>query len=103
MVLFFAFPTRIGRNVKFVFKLPIKIGNGIITRQYDALNRVTKYINLSENMVQYAYYAACSPTTLTYPDGKAVHYTYDAINHMKTVTDWANYVTTYATPKINLE
>jgi len=66
-----------------------------ITREYDALDRVTKYTDASGNTIQYAYDSAGNLITLTYPGGRQVNYTYDAANRLVKVTDWAGRVTSY--------
>jgi len=68
-----------------------------ITMSYGALNRVSSvaYSDFAGNTIQYAYDKMGNLTTLTYPGNKAVNYTYDANNQMKTVTDWNTNVTTY--------
>lgn len=65
-----------------------------IAFSYDAFNRVTgtTYDGFS---VGYQYDLAGNITRITYPGGKQVNYTYDALNRMKTVADWNNQVTTY--------
>lgn len=68
---------------------------GTITRQFDALNRITKLTDTSGNVIQYAYDAVSNLSALTYPDGKIVTYAYDAANRLTTVTDWANRITQY--------
>ncbi|WP_438447655.1 RHS repeat-associated core domain-containing protein [Gorillibacterium sp. sgz5001074] len=74
----------------------IRENAGVITRQYDALNRVISYTDERGNTIRYEYDAAGQLITLTYPDGKQVHYTYDATGSMTTVTDWQNRLTSYS-------
>ena len=69
--------------------------NGTITREYDALNRVTKYTDTFGNVIQYEYDAVGNLSRMVYPDNTAVTYTYDANNNLLSVTDWANRTTTY--------
>ena len=73
--------------------------SGTITREYDPLNRVTKYTDTRGNILQYVYDNIGNLVTLTYPDGKQVHYEYDAADRLVKVTDWANRVTRYAYDK----
>ncbi|RKZ83944.1 MAG: hypothetical protein DRR19_18430, partial [Candidatus Parabeggiatoa sp. nov. 1] len=68
---------------------------GTITREYDQLNRVTKYIDSQHNTLQYLYDEVGNLVTLTYPDGRQVHYEYDAANRLVKVIDWAARVTEY--------
>ncbi|MGE5415470.1 MAG: RHS repeat-associated core domain-containing protein [Acidobacteriota bacterium] len=75
--------------------LTITDASGTITREYDALNRVTRYTDNNGNIIQYQYDQLGNLTTLTYPDGKQVHYEYDACSQLNKVTDWASRVTTY--------
>ncbi|MDF2649487.1 MAG: repeat-associated core domain protein, partial [Paenibacillus sp.] len=69
--------------------------SGTITRQYDALNRVIKYTDVNGFQIQYAYDPAGNLSSMTYPDGKDVHYTYDEANQLISVTDWENRMTIY--------
>ncbi|MEK8020155.1 MAG: RHS repeat-associated core domain-containing protein, partial [Candidatus Parabeggiatoa sp.] len=69
--------------------------NGTITREYDKLNRVTKYTDTQNNTLQYEYDEVGNLVTLTYPDGKPVHYEYDAADQLVKVTDWENRETRY--------
>lgn len=66
-----------------------------LSRQYDALGRLTNFTDAGGNSIGYSYDAAGRLTTLTYPDGKQVTYGYDSANRLTTVTDWAQRVTTY--------
>jgi len=75
--------------------LTVKDDKGTISRQYDKLNRVTQYTDTQGNTLKYAFDAVGNLITLTYPDGKQVHYEYDAADQLITVTDWANRVTRY--------
>ncbi len=75
--------------------LTVKEGAATITRHYDALNRVTNYINAAGQSIRYTYDAASNLTSLRYPDGKTVTYAYDAHNRLSTVTDWASRVTSF--------
>ncbi|WP_156950970.1 polymorphic toxin-type HINT domain-containing protein [Saccharibacillus sacchari] len=67
----------------------------VLTRTFDALDRVETYTDGDGNRIGYAYDAAGQLTTLTYPDGKKVQYTYNAIGNLSTVTDWNGRVTSY--------
>ncbi len=79
--------------------LTVTDANGSITREYDKLNRVTKYTDTQNNSLQYEYDEVGNLVTLTYPDGKQVHYGYDAADQLVKVTDWANRDTRYAYDK----
>ncbi len=69
--------------------------NGTVRREFDELNRVTKYTDTFGNEIGYEYDKIGNVTKLTYPDGTKVHYTYDANNNLTSVTDWAGRKTTY--------
>lgn len=84
-----------GRDLK--GRLLTVVENGkTITRAYDALDRLTDYTDGDGNHLHYTYDAVGNLLTLTYPDNKVVTYGYDVLNRMTSVTDWANRVTTYA-------
>ncbi len=68
---------------------------GTTVREYDALNRITKYTDALGNTIQYAYDAAGNLETLTYPGGRQVQYEYDAAGQLIKVTDWAGRTTAY--------
>jgi YD repeat-containing protein len=72
-----------------------KNGTEHITREFDALSRVTKYTDPQGNVIEYSCDAVGNLETITYPDGKEVSYTYDAADRMKTVTDWEGRETSY--------
>jgi RHS repeat-associated protein len=61
---------------------------------YDGLNRVSSTL-YDGFTVGYNYDNVGNVTKIIYPGNKAVTYTYDAVNHLKTVTDWNNKTTTY--------
>lgn len=67
---------------------------GTTTYAYDPLDRLTS-VSPPSGTVSYAYDPVGNRATITYPDGKAVNYAYNAVNHLNTVTDWLNQVTTY--------
>ena len=69
--------------------------NGTITREYDALNRITKYTDTFGKSIRYEYDAVGNLVKMIYPDDTAVLYAYDANNALSTVTDWAGRVTAY--------
>ena len=56
-----------------------------ISREYDALDRLTTYADAAGNVIQYAYDPVGNLTNLIYPDGKQVAYAYDAANRLTTV------------------
>lgn len=70
--------------------------NGTISREYDALDRVVKYTDSQGNTLQYVYDTVGNLVTLTYPDGKQVHYAYNAADQLSKVTDWAGRETRYS-------
>ncbi len=69
--------------------------NGTVEREFDALNRVTKYTDTFGRTIGYEYDVVGNLKRLIYPDNTAVEYEYDVNNNLVTVTDWANNVTTY--------
>ena len=68
---------------------------GTLTWTYDALNRPLSYTDGYGNLLQYGYDAVGNLTTLTYPDGRAVHYAYDQANRLIRATDWNQKITSY--------
>jgi RHS repeat-associated protein len=79
--------------------LTVTDASGTISREYDKRGRVTKYTDTRSNTLKYAYDEIGNLVTLTYPDGKKVHYEYDAASQLVKVTDWANRITEYAYDK----
>ena len=75
--------------------LTVADSKGVIRREYDALNRVTKCADTFGKVICYEYDAVGNLKHLVYPDNTLVTYDYDENNNLKTVTDWANRVTTY--------
>jgi YD repeat-containing protein len=71
-------------------------GDRVLTRTYDALNRVATYRNGDNEQIGYSYDANGNLTLLTYPDGKTVTYTYDDRDRLVGIRDWANRTTTLA-------
>jgi RHS repeat-associated protein len=68
----------------------------VIGRSFDQLNRLTgRTVTATSSTVGYAYWPTGTLKTLTHPDGKTVAYTFDGLQRMSTVTDWASRVTTY--------
>jgi RHS repeat-associated protein len=66
-----------------------------LTFGYDGFNRVNA-VGYDGATVACEYDANGNILRLIYPDGKAVNYTYDNLNRMKTVTDWNNRTITYS-------
>ena len=66
-----------------------------ITREYDCMDRVTKYTDARGNTVEYGYDTLGNLVTLTYPGGEIVRYSYYPTGRLKSVTDWNNKVTKY--------
>jgi len=75
--------------------LTVSEKNGVIKREYDALNRVTKYTDTFGKSICYEYDSVGNLTRLVYPDNTSVTYTYDANKNLVSVTDWQGRVTTY--------
>ncbi len=69
--------------------------SGTLSFTYDAANRLTKFTNNRNQVIQYSYDANGNLTTLTYPDGKLVRYEYDASNRLNKVSDWLGNTTVY--------
>ena len=67
--------------------------HGMITRTYDALNRVSSYTDTYGKVIRYEYDAVGNLTKLIYPDKTSVTYAYDENHNISRVTDWANRVT----------
>lgn len=57
-----------------------------IYREYDSLNRVTKYVDYKGMEVTYVYDALGNMVALTYPGGEIVRYTYNADGSAATMT-----------------
>ena len=68
---------------------------------YDARNRLVSYTDARSQTIGYDYDANGNLTKLVYPPdtahptGKQVIYTYDALDRLQTVTDWAGRLTRY--------
>lgn len=61
-----------------------------LQREYDALDRVTKFTDVHGTSLRYVYDASGNLTSLTYPDGRVLHYVYNEANQLTEVVDWAN-------------
>jgi RHS repeat-associated protein len=70
-------------------------GQTQLRRTFDALNRVTSFIDAHGDTIRYAYDENGNLSELTYPDGKVVGYHYDAANRLIEVVDWAGRSTTF--------
>ena len=57
-----------------------------ITREFDSLNRITKYTDYKGRTVRYAYDALGNMVALTYPGGEIVKYTYRKDGNIATMT-----------------
>lgn len=66
-----------------------------IQREYDALNRLTRYTNHRGEQLSYTYDLAGNLASITYPDDKTVQYGYDINGRMTSVVDWADRVTRF--------
>jgi YD repeat-containing protein len=51
-------------------------GTATLTRQFDALDRMTRYTDERGNVIQYVYDASGNVSTLRYPNGREVNYIY---------------------------
>lgn len=71
-------------------------GSKTLTREYDLLGRLKKYIDGAGSVVQYGYDDAGRLVKLIYPDLKEVTYGYDTAGRLQSVTDWASRTTTYS-------
>ncbi|MBN1891832.1 MAG: RHS repeat protein, partial [Clostridiales bacterium] len=75
--------------------LTVQDENGTISRQYDALNRVTAATDHNGKTVRYAYDELGNLISLTYPGGEIVRYSYNLDSSLNSVTDWDGRVTIY--------
>lgn len=62
--------------------LTVSDTSGTVTREYDALNRVSKYTDKFGNTVEYEYDACGNLSEMKYPNGDVGIYTYDANHNM---------------------
>ncbi len=69
-------------------------GEKAIQFSYDGLNHVVAVL-YDGFSVGYNYDNVGNITRIIYPGNKIINYTYDAVNRLKTVTDWNNQTTTY--------
>lgn len=75
--------------------LNVSGGTSELTREYDALGRMTRYTDAEGNTFEYAYNSAGLLSQLVYPDGKTVDYTYDGDDRLTSIVDWADRETRY--------
>jgi len=83
--------------------LTVTNGTGQTVREYDQLNRVTKYTDVNGNEIEYAYDADGRVTAITYANdntgnnatAKTVSYGYNQSGQLVQVTDYNDRVTTY--------
>lgn len=68
---------------------------GISYREYDALNRLTRYTAANGQTIGYRYDPVGNVSAIVYPDQTEVIYSYDANNNLVSVTDWAGRNTFY--------
>lgn len=68
---------------------------GTTTWEYDELDRLTHAKDGHGDIVEYGYDLANEPTSVTYPNGKAVIQAFDAAGRLKSVTDWLEHTTTF--------
>ncbi len=61
--------------------------NGTSTMEYDMAGRLLKVTDHNQRVTGYGYDAAGNRTSVTYPDGSVVDYTFDRNNRMTKVTD----------------
>lgn len=69
--------------------------NGTITREYDCMDRVTKYTDFRGNVVKYSYDTLGNLVTLEYAGGRIVRYSYYPTGRLKNVVDWNNRTANY--------
>ncbi|MBR1691898.1 MAG: hypothetical protein IJ711_03890, partial [Lachnospiraceae bacterium] len=67
----------------------------VITRTYDALNRVVTYKDADGNQIGYTYNTFGELSALTYPNGRTVTYEYDKSGRLVRMTDWNGKTTSY--------
>jgi len=68
---------------------------GTLTFNRNNINRLTSFVDIYGKTISYGYDKAGNLTTLTYPDGKVVHYEYDNGDRLIKVTDWLSNITSY--------
>jgi RHS repeat-associated protein len=66
-----------------------------IYREYDTLNRLTRYDDGEGHTITYEYHPSGELWKLNYPGGKTVTYGYDDFGRLHTVTDWSARTTSY--------
>ncbi|MCB0304437.1 MAG: hypothetical protein KDI38_11725 [Calditrichaeota bacterium] len=71
------------------------VGDGGMSFNYDALNRLTHYSDYFGNTVDYSYDANSNLTSMTYNGTRTVNYTYANDDRLSTVTDWNGKTTSY--------
>ncbi len=70
--------------------------SGTVRREYDALNRVIKYTDIYDNVIEYEYDACGNLVKMKYPTGDVGVYTYDGNHNMLTsALEGSAYETTY--------
>ena len=75
--------------------LAITEGTNVLTRTFDAMNRVISYTDANGNVIGYRWDKNGNVTNVVYPGNRVVSYSYDGNNRLQAVTDWTNRVTTY--------
>lgn len=70
-----------------------------VSRVFDPLDRITRYVGHYGEQVDYQYDDAGNRTRITYPDGKFVDYAYNARNELVRTTDWQGRVVEYGYDK----
>ena len=68
----------------------------VITRTYDALNRVKTYTDGAGNTLSYEYDCFGNLASLTYPEGQKVTYQYNKNSKLIQMTDWQGRSTSYS-------
>ncbi|MEW6429383.1 MAG: RHS repeat-associated core domain-containing protein [Thermodesulfobacteriota bacterium] len=90
-----------GSSVGFTYDLHDRLTGmadaiGQTTYAYDGSNRPQSSTSALGATVSYDYDAASNVTKMTYPDGRTVSYTHDALNRLATVSiDWLGKTATY--------
>ncbi len=75
--------------------LTVSDKNGTVKREYDALNRITKYTDTFGNEIDYMYDRVGNMVRLIYPDNTEVYYMYDGNRNLVAVIDWNSIDTNY--------
>jgi RHS repeat-associated protein len=69
--------------------------SGVTTYNYDDMNQLTM-VDTPNGLLNYNYDASGNRISITYPDGKIITYSYDAVDRLASVTDWASRESRYS-------